>query len=739
MLKMENQKESICFNFEKDEQKQNFFDKAKKCDIIHNNNSVFLHKILSVKNQTLLNNTLKKNQSEVLKDLNSSSEKKIYKCNSNRTLHRHKTETNKQNSFTNLLSEINFNSPQNNSSSKTNIFSPQLSSPKIIVNKNKNLGNVIQKEKDKDNENLYLKTYFNKDNTHNDKCGQNKEKINLNNEYFLNPEISFSNLYTCKYLRKPVVIKFNSGINPINFNNNNNSFNANEQKINFSMTSLKEESKENKDDKKRLERVKTDERIKPYNFYEKNKMKSELYRSYEDLEKKSMEISKRKMKKKSSYKIIDFKKDSNLVNIKEYLGNYIQKSRSKKKTQNENNKKNNVNKNRNLKNFRIVKSTDESVNSLRSNNIENEKNDFLIKKGDIKYNYWQEQRNFHYNYTTNNEKNNENNENNINNEQDINDKKTKQNITDEKNINNEEKKEHSIKKKNININFIEDQKNENVYNVSLNVNDLCNNFNHALCYNNSFSDKNSFIRKKYGKKNNVNLFDNCNDVIKNNKKEKNRGNITPTVSKKFIEDYKINDNVSSLSYSQSQALLLKNLEKKQIKVNKKNHNSQKKLTKKIKKDLPSILEEEEKIKNEIKNNLIIIKAIDILNKLVISKNKNNLIETFKILLDYSNQMKTLNYSTVYTNISQNSGLKYVKKIIPLSTKFSRESLAKINKNFTKTNIMKKNVFNVEKQKLIILKRKEFGFFERYERCVDFIDNFRISLIKFLLNEKKNKC
>ena len=409
--------------------------------------------------------------------------------------------------------------------------------------------------------------------------------------------------------------------------------------------------------------------------------------------------------------------------------------KSKKKTQNENNKKHNINKNRNLKNFRIVKSTDESVNSLRSNNIENEKNDFYIKKGDIKYNYWQEQRNFHYNYTTNNEKNNENN---INNEQNINDQKTKQNIKEETNLNNEENKEHSIKMKNININFIEDQKNENVYNVSLNVNDLCNNINHPLCYNNSFSDKNSFIRKKYGKKNNINLFENCNDVIKNNKKEKNRGNITPTVSKKFIEDYKINDNVSSLSYSQSQALLLKNLEKKQIKVNKKIHNSQKKLSKKIKKDLPSILEEEEKIKNEIKNNLIIIKAIDCLNEFVTSKNKKNLIETFKILLDYSNQMKTLNYSTVYTNISQNSGLKYVKKIIPISTKFSRESLAKINKNFTKSTIIKKNV-NVEKQKLIILKRKEFGFFERYEHCVDFIDNFRISLIKFLLNGKKNKC
>ena len=52
--------------------------------------------------------------------------------------------------------------------------------------------------------------------------------------------------------------------------------------------------------------------------------------------------------------------------------------------------------------------------------------------------------------------------------------------------------------------------------------------------------------------------------------------------------------------------------------------------------------------------------------------------------------------------------------------------------------MKKNYFNVEKQKLIILKRKEFGFFERYEHCIDFVVNFRIHLIKYLLKEKKNQ-
>ena len=59
-MNIEPQKESICFNFEKNGNKQIFFDKAKKSDIIRNNNSIFLHKILSVKNQSLLEYTLKK-------------------------------------------------------------------------------------------------------------------------------------------------------------------------------------------------------------------------------------------------------------------------------------------------------------------------------------------------------------------------------------------------------------------------------------------------------------------------------------------------------------------------------------------------------------------------------------------------------------------------------------------------------------------------------------------------------
>ena len=779
---METQKESICFDFGKDEQKQIFFDKAKKCDIIHNNNSVFLHKILSVKNQTLLDYTLKKNETESQKnDLNTISElkKSNHKSASNRTLQRNKTSvssTIKQNSLTNLLAEINFNSPQNTTSNiKTNIFSPRVASPKIIVNKNKNLGNIILKEKEKDkekdkeknkeNENIYSNTYFNKDNTNRNK--NKTENQNLNNEYFVNPEISFSNLYTSNYIRKPVVIKFNKGINPINITNSINSTSCNNysaQKIDFSNTS--QEKEENKESNYFKDRIKTDERIKPYNFYEKSQLKPELYRSFEDLERKSMEISRRRMKKNSSSKFQNFKKDTNLVEVKQSMDNFLQKFKSKKRLNNKKTqfKTNIISKNRSVKNITVIKSKDTSFNSFKTkdNDNENEKNNFIMNKENININHnlWQEERNYHYNKINENENNNDmNNENKENINENYNSININKNIKtlnfknmynkyNQKDINNKEKRNRNknetkyyIKRKNMSINLIEDQKNENIYNISLN--EYNNYSSNSLNYNHSFNSKKSFIRKKYGKKNNINkLFENYKKEFKNNRKENNRVNKSPVVNKKFIEDYKANDNLT-LSVCQSQLFLTKNNSNinignkgnmssagRQIKVNKKSNSSHKKIPKKEKNNLPSILEEEEKIKNEIKNNLNIINAIENINNFIKLRNKNDLKETFNILIDYYNQIKTINYSTVMTNVSQNTALKYVRKIIPINNKFSRESIAKINKYNSRTNLAKKNYFNIEKQKLIILKRKEFGFFERYEHCIDIIDNLRKNLIKY---------
>ena len=490
--------------------------------------------------------------------------------------------------------------------------------------------------------------------------------------------------------------------------------------------------------------MKTDERIKPYNFYEKTQSKSELYRSFEDLERKSIEIKNRKMKKKSENKmpIPNFKKDTNLIDLKESLDNY-RKSKSKKRQRTEV-KKSSTNNNRNLKNIQIKrKNKDNSTNSFRIN--PKEKNDFrIIKKEKIRFsNCWQEQRNVYYNKKEKDFKNNKN--------------KTEQivknityknisNMKSEKVLKEEEKKESPknfiIKKKNININFIEDNRNENIYNINLNSTDLINKYNHSLSYNHSFvnkNEKNSFIRNKYSKKNNKNIEE-FKTQNKGAKKSSHRGNKTPHVTKKFIEDYKINDsndNISVLSYSQSQSYLSYNTLGKQIKVNKKNLSPSKKETKSNKKNLPSILEEEEKIKNEIKINLNILNAVESLDEIMKIKKELIIRETFKLLVDFYNQIKSFNYSTLQTNLSQISGIKYVKKIIPLEKQFSKENVAKSEKYFNRKSVTRNSIY-VERQKLILQKRKEFGFFERYENCKDFIDNFRMYLIKYLLKQRKNE-
>ena len=757
MIKNEQHKESICFNFGKDEQKKDFFDKAKRSDIIHNNNSVFLHKILSVKNQSLLDYTLKHNQSQSLNNLNSSSDTKLNSNIASRKNHRTLTTSLKQSPISNLLVDLNYNSPQN----RLNLN--LLFSPKIIVNKNKNLGNISLKEKDKDQEKDGIclnTTFFNKCSSSNCRIkekNKNEERSSFKSETSVNPEISFSNLYTNKYLRKPVVIKFNNGFKPeivnnsINSNDNSNSNNLmndqndkNEQKINFALLSHEKEKDEKKEKKACLKRVKTDERIKPYNFYEKSQSKSELYRSFEDLERKSIEIEKRKMKKKSENKmpIPNFRKDINLVDLKASLDNY-RKSKSKKKKRTEV-KKSSTNNNRNLKNIQIKrKNKENSTNSLRIKS--KEKNDFgIVKKGKIKFtNCWQEQRNAYYNKKEQDLKNSKN--------------KTEQivknityknisNMKSEKVLKEEEKKESPknflIKKKNININFIEDNKNENIYNINLNSTELINKYNHSLSYNHSFvnkNEKNSFIRNKYSKKNNKNIEE-FKTYNKGTKKNSHRGNKTPHITKKFIEDYKINDsndNLSVLSYSQSQSYLSYNTLGKQIKVNKKNHSPNKRETKLNKKNLPSIIEEEEKIKNEIKNNLNILNAVERLDEIIKTKNELIIRESFKLFVDFYNQIKSFNYSTLLTNFSQISGMKYVKKIIPLEKQFSKENVSKSDKYFTRKSATRNSIY-MERQKLILQKRKEFGFFERFENCKDFIDNFRLYLIKFLFEQRKKE-
>ena len=733
MTKIEPRK-SICFNFEKDEQKQNFFDKAKKSDIIYNHDSVFLHKILSVKNP-LLDNILRQNKSQILNNSNSLKNKKDNKSKiSLLNLDFNAIKSIKDKHISNLIVESNL-SPQNLSS--INLFS----SPKIVVNKNKNLGNTNTKEKEGLNLNT---TFFNGNNKKYSKIRnkikkdhkKEKGRHTFNSESSLIPETELVSLYTKKNLRKPVVIKFINGLNSIPNSNtiNNtirNSFDANdkislnslnnEKKISFSLSQEIEKEKDNS----KIERIKPEEKVKLYNHHKKAQA-SELYRRYKDLEKKSVEISKRKMKKNSSGKLPlpNFKKETNLLNLKKSLDNILKlKSQEKERKC----KKRLVNKK--LKNFHIIKKIEDKPNIFRSNQTEDEKNDFCIKKKQTpSFNYWQEQRIIYYN----NNNTNDNNKTIGNSKSNILEKNKKRihhkaipssksqkivKIEDETEV----IKKYYDKKKIININLIGESRHENIYNINLNSLELYSNFNKSVSYNNNLkalNDKNSFIRQKYSKKN-------------------NSGNKTPQITKTFIEDYGIgerNDSYSKLSYNQSHSNLSTVSFENKIKVNKKNHSSHKRIPYN-KRNL--LITEEEMINEEIKNNLQILNAFETLDKFIKTKNKNILNETFKILFEFIN-VKTINYNTLQTNANQNSGIKYVKKIVSLGKGFSKEKILKSNGNISKEKLMRKNHFEVEKQKFILKKRKELGFFERYENCKDFIDNFRFHLIKYLFKDRIKK-
>ena len=199
MIKLSSPKESICFNFENEDQKI-FFDKAKKSDIIKNNNSIFLRKILSVKNQSLLNETLKQSKSQIFNHINTSKydEKtiNINNSSSNLTLIPNKID----NSFNQYLSpkicldENNLNNPF-----KIDISPSKVLSPKIIVNKNKNLRLHTQKEKENIKEQTpFSETIF-------------SEKVNAS----IDSQKTLNENYRGKYSLNTINTEFK--INPENF------------------------------------------------------------------------------------------------------------------------------------------------------------------------------------------------------------------------------------------------------------------------------------------------------------------------------------------------------------------------------------------------------------------------------------------------------------------------------------------------------------------------------------------
>ena len=629
------------------------------------------------------------------------------------------------NSFNKFLSpKICLDDINLNNSFKIDISPSKITSPKIMVNKNKNLRLHTQKEKenDKNKENikenvLYTETIFTEKDCASAESQKTMENNNMrgnyglntiNTEFNINPEISFSNLYTKNYIRKPVVIKFKKGFNCATIKN---------ETINKERRGLsQEENKENiPNNNQTLKKVKTEAKIKPYNFYKKNSIETELYRCYEDLEKKSLEITKRKRKKNSINSTTNFKKEANLEELKESLENYRQKSKTNLKRKRK--KKNNfVNKNTKTEEFKTNYLTLNS-NTIATNKIE--EYNFHIKKCELpnptRNTHWHRQKSMQFNSI---------------NISDINENKTMKNkrtnfyhipkvkseelLIDNKNYEN-------IKKKSIKINFTEENKTENIYNITLNtnnVNEAFNRFHISLNHDQDFNYKNYIIRQKYGKK--------------NNKKE---GGGNQLINKKFKEDNKSNDNVE-LSHCLSHDYLKPNINNDyiQIKVNKKNVSGKNVIKiNSSQQNINTVLDLEDKINNEINNHLHIINGIDVLNGFLNAYNNKILKEKFKSFCNYCNQIGLINNSTILTNISQMSqfsDLKYIKKIV------QKEKNSKIKDSKNAKRIMRTKSFNAEKQKVLILKRKEFGFFEKYERVLDFINKFKILLIKY--STKKNK-
>ena len=664
MNTIDSQRENISINLV-NQRKKSLFDKKKNFEIVQNNNSLFLNKIQSLLEETLNNN----NNSDMFNSLNTSTDLKNSYVNSEMEKPMIKNKTSFFNN-NNLIIHLKAITPHNTiETGNLNFLSPKNNccTKKILVNKNKNLGNFI-KEKESINS---PKIRNSNDNFKRILKHRMIKKVNSNNINLINTDLSLSSLYKNKIIRKPVIIKFENDFNINNIYNNSRIYNHSSKN---SYKNIKIKSKEEYSNGGKTINVPN----------------SELFRNYKDLEKKSLEISKRKLRKNSSNKINCFKKEIDLDDIKHSFEE--------------------------LKNS---KSLDVSKNKDRKRKL-------------IKFDY--PQNNFSLNLDKNIKSKIFNN--------------AKYNSPKQININNEQEiKSHNIENKN---NYKEGSNNYNNFKaIKYNKSEINNNFENKKNkpirmpkYNNIIFSYNNDNKSKKDKEleNNANNDQKLKKIIQITNKENHRGNKTPIISKKFIEDHNKNEKNFLLSnnYSHSNISIPKNKNKKLIKTNIKNSPTSYNKDKKI---LPSILEEEEKIKKKNTNSKIIklkiVKAFKLINKIFKSKNENILKEKFQKLFLYIKQ-KEKNNNTIQNIVSNFPGNKYTKKIITTNTKCRKEnkSIEKCKNIYLKNDIINKNSIDVEKHKRIIIKRQKINAFERYENCKDFIDNLRINLIKYIFGRKK---
>ena len=489
-----------------------------------------------------------------------------------------------------------------------------------IIYSKKKIDNKLKNEKEgKINLNSNSKNNIN-NNTHNN-CNKDLEhnlkeqlSLNRNGNLDINTDLTESFLYKNKFIRKPVEINFENGFKFSNLSKNLNI-------CNNSPINKNKNNDLNKKEEGDYIKPKTDRKIKPYTFFGKNEntSESELYRNFKELKRKFFEISKRKIRKNLSGKVIDFKKDINLGNVRNFLDN-IKNSKSNKNINIKGNNKLKIIKVSNIKdisnNVKLLNNKYVLVNSIKDN-----KNDFYMKKDLYK--------NINCQETDSNYDNSKNEEKKSNKDSYSYIRQNSNKIIDSKNNPQNE------------INTNEKNPKDNKYDININESNLKRII--EIKYNNN----NNINYHKIKKKNNKNKNKRSKDKNKSDHK-------SPLIKKKYKEDFQINSN--------------------------------------------------DKLKNKIN-------ACEI----------NNICKKEKI--------------DNLSSIQEESSSKYNKKIIPINLINVMENKEPNKIEFSKEKINEKNAFNVEKQKIILLKRKRFVFLNN-NNSKDLIDNLRLILIKYIFDKKR---
>lgn len=662
MFIFQSPKKSIRFKLENVTKKNYFDNNLHKNEVIHSNSDIYLNKMISP-------------QAQSFQKIDSFNDKN----QPNKGIINNKSYFYKPN---NVFIGINID-PRN-----SNILSPKNISNKIYVNKNKNLG-FVQNVKTKTNSNKFYNEKNNKRYNYNysDRLKNRKNEIYNSDDFLnINTNLSVSFLYKNNYIRDPVEIKFDNGFNVNNIYNNTLNINdINNNNMDKTSNNIDKGNKINKG-------FNTDLRIKSYHFIDKNgNLKSELYRNYKDLETKSFELSKRKLKKNLSNKLLNFKKIENLINVKQSL-DLMKKSKSTKKDGKKCDNKLKIIKinNKNKKNSDYNRNKDLSLNII-NNNYFNEFCDGNIKSKFL--NFWEGK---------------------------------KEEIVKEGQINYKNyigynlKKDNSFKSFHNTLRITKRNPSKNFAKSNFQINISENKSNKTI-------DKISIDGFKIN--NNKTYIDNrSKKIISSSIKQYTYGNKIPFFHEKLTIDNKPYDNLS-YNDSYSSMTFSKHKLSKHIKVNTINTNYKKKIQI-INNNIPSLLKYSQNTFDESN----IIKPIINIDK-IIKKINLKIIREFFHKLMIKSEMNRCNLSRSHSNFN---GLKYVKKVIPLNSKNSNNSNAgKIKNQYSKEKIISKNIFNVEKQKIILLKRKNLRAFEKYELCKDFIDNMRTKLIKYIFERKNN--